>query len=77
MVSLVAAIRHTRVYQEAFEEGMAIGKAIGRAHVINKLASHGISEVEIAHWLDIDLETIRTAIATGDPDECSVAVHTS
>ena len=51
-------LKETRVYQEAKEEGELKTKL----NILPKLVQRGLSIQEIAELLELDTETIRTAL---------------
>jgi len=53
----LSLIKHTRVYQEAKEEG----KQEIVLKVVPKLLQRGLSLQEIAEILEVDVETVRKA----------------
>jgi len=52
-------IRGTRVYQEALEEGKALGLQEGIALAIAKMAARKMPAEEIAAILEVDIELVR------------------
>lgn len=72
MSQLLDLIRHTKVYQEALEEGKQLGveegKQLGvqegKLEAIPRMIQFGLSEEAIAQLLDLPLEVVQQA-ATG------------
>jgi predicted transposase YdaD len=55
-------LKETRVYQEAKEEGKEEGKLEEKLEIVSKLLKKGFSIQEVADLLELDTETIRSAI---------------
>jgi predicted transposase/invertase (TIGR01784 family) len=59
-------LKETRVYQEAKEEGKIEGKEEGKEEkareIISKLLQKGFSIQEVAELLELDTETVRSAV---------------
>ncbi|ARV60527.1 hypothetical protein BZZ01_19515 [Nostocales cyanobacterium HT-58-2] len=59
MLKLSSAIRHTRVYQEALEEGRTEGLREGKLAAVPLLLKAGLTVEQIAEQLEIDIEAVR------------------
>ncbi len=55
-------LKETRVYQEAKEEGKEEGKLEEKLEIVSKLLKKGFSIQEVADLLELDTETVRSAI---------------
>ncbi|WGV26346.1 hypothetical protein [Halotia branconii] len=71
-MSLLDAIRHTRVYQEAKEEGKLEAKQEakeeGKLEVVPRVLKLGLSLEQIAEALELDIEVVRKAAAKSSSD---------
>jgi predicted transposase/invertase (TIGR01784 family) len=54
-------LKHTRIYQEALQEGRAEGQLKGKLETVPLLISMGLTVEQIARELDLDLELVRLA----------------
>ncbi|MGI8499517.1 MAG: Rpn family recombination-promoting nuclease/putative transposase [Hassallia sp.] len=57
----LSALKQTRVYQEALEEGRTEGRTQGKLAAVPLLLKAGLTVKQIAEQLDIDLEAVRQA----------------
>ncbi len=55
----LSALKHTRVYQEALEEGRAEGLRQGKLAGVPLLLKAGVTVEQIAEQLELDIETVR------------------
>lgn len=55
-------LRQTRVYQEAYEEGIEQGKRQTKLEIVPMLLELGLSIQEIAKRLQLDEETVRATV---------------
>jgi predicted transposase YdaD len=57
-------LKHTKVYQEALEEGKVEGRIKGKLESVPRFLSLGLSVEQIAQGLDLDVEQVKqTAIS--------------